>query len=491
MAGIPKVKITFDADFDELKRGISGAQTEVSSFSSKMGKFGKMAGAAFAAAGAAALSYAGVLLVQGVKSAMADEKAQESLATSLRNVTGATDSQIKSVEDQILKTSLLTGITDDELRPSFERLLRSTQNVSEAQKLQNLAIDVAAGSHKSLQAVTEALSKAHDGNFAALKKLGVPLDENIIKTKDFDAAQAALAATFGGQASAQADTFAGKMQRLKVAFDEGKETVGSYVLSGLTPLVSGLVNNVIPQIAALSSTLGEQLKPAFEQASTFLTETLIPAFQAIWSFLVDYVIPTVGDILVPVIEGLWGAFTKVSDTIKANEDNLKPLYTLFKAVATFVRDILAPVLGTVLKTALSVVGSVLSGLISGFASLVGFIGDVVSGIRSIINLVASNPLVKGISNVISSVFGGARAAGGSVSAGKSYLVGEQGAEMFVPNTSGTIVPNGALAGTGGGSTINLTVNGAIDPEGTARTIIDVLNRSQSRGTLGAGKLSFA
>lgn len=490
MAGIPKVKITFDADFDELKRGISGAQTEVSSFSSKMGKFGKMAGAAFAAAGAAALAYAGTLLVQGVKSAMEDEKAQTALATSLKNVTGATDTQIKAVEDQILKTSLLTGVTDDELRPSLSRLLRSTQDVGEAQKLQNLALDVAAGSGKSLQAVSEALAKAHDGNFAALKKLGVPLDDNIVKTKDFDAAQAALAATFGGQASAQADTFAGKMQRLKVAFDEGKETVGSYVLNGLTPLVSGLVNNVIPQIAELSSTLGEKLKPAFEGASTFLTETLIPAFQAIWAFLVDYVIPTVGDILVPIIQGLYGAFNKVSETIKNNEENLKPLYTLFKAVATFVRDTLAPVLGTVLKTALTVVGSVLSGLISGFSKLVGFIGDVVSGIQSIINLVRNNPLVKGIGNVIDSVFGGARATGGSVSAGKSYLVGEKGAEMFVPNSSGTIVPNHALASSGG-STINLTVNGAIDPEGTARTIIDVLNRSQSRGTLGAGKLSFA
>jgi hypothetical protein len=39
--------------------------------------------------------------------------------------------------------------------------------------------------------------------------------------------------------------------------------------------------------------------------------------------------------------------------------------------------------------------------------------------------------------------------------------------------------------------INITVNGAIDAEGTARTIIDVLNRSSSRGTLGAGKLQFA
>ena len=122
MAGIPKVKITFDADFDELKRGVAGAQNEVQSFGDKMGKFGKLAGAAFAAASAAALAYAGVLLKQGVESAIADEQAQAKLATTLQNVTGATDAQIAAVEKQILNTSLLTGLTDDELRLALSDL---------------------------------------------------------------------------------------------------------------------------------------------------------------------------------------------------------------------------------------------------------------------------------------------------------------------------------------------------------------------------------
>jgi hypothetical protein len=58
MAGIPKVKITFDADFDELKKGIKGGQNEIESFGSKVGDFGKKAGLAFAAAGIAAAAYA-------------------------------------------------------------------------------------------------------------------------------------------------------------------------------------------------------------------------------------------------------------------------------------------------------------------------------------------------------------------------------------------------------------------------------------------------
>jgi len=484
MAGIPKVKITFDADFSDLSKGVNGAANEVEGFGSKLGKFGKVAGAAFAAAGAAAAAYAGKLLIDGVKSAIEDEKAQVALATSLKNVTGATDAQIAAVEDQITKTSLLTGVTDDELRPSFDRLLRSTQNVAEAQKLQTLALDVAAGSGKSLQAVSEALSKAHDGNFAALKKLGVPLDENIIKTKDFDAAQAALAATFGGQAAAQADTFAGKMQRLQVAFDEGKETVGSFVLDAITPLVSGFVNNVIPAISNVSDSIGKNLKPVFADIAIFVRDQLIPALKNIWDFLVNVLVPSIIKTVTPIINGLKSAFGSVASAVENNSEKLEPFFNLLKNIAEFIIKYVAPAIGTVLGAALKAVGAILGGLISGFAQVLGVIEGVVSAIRTLVSLVASNPVVKGISGLISSAFGGARASGGSVTGGKSYLVGEQGAEMFVPNTSGTIVPNSALGGSGG-STINLTVNGAIDPEGTARTIVDVLNRSFSRGTLGA------
>jgi hypothetical protein len=49
----------------------------------------------------------------------------------------------------------------------------------------------------------------------------------------------------------------------------------------------------------------------------------------------------------------------------------------------------------------------------------------------------------------------ARAIGGSVSRGSPYMVGERGPEMFIPNSSGSIVPNDKM---GGGSTNNIVVN---------------------------------
>jgi hypothetical protein len=486
---IPKVKITFDADLDGLRKGVNGASTEVKGFGDKVEKFGKMAGAAFLAAGAAATAYAGKLLVDGVKSAIADEAAQAKLATTLENVTGATTKQIAAVESQITKTSLLTGLTDDELRPSFERFVRATGDSDAALKLQATAIDVAAGSGKSLEAVTNAMAKAAEGNTASLAKLGIGLTSAELATMSMDEITAALANTFGGQASEKADTFAGKMDRLKVAFDEGKETVGSFVLDAITPMVTGFVDKVIPTIQALAEELGPKLTPIFITLRDYIQDYVIPTFTAIWSFITEYVIPAIGSVLTPIIDGLRIAFEKVAGKIAENEEKLKPLKGLLEAIAKVVRDVVAPVIGKVLGTAFNVLGTAISAVIDLFSSLVDIVDKAFASMKAIVNFVRNNPVTQKIGGVIDSVFGGGRANGGPVASGTSYVVGERGPELFVPNTAGTIVPNG---GTGGrGNTINLTVNGAIDAEGTARTIIDVLNRSTSRGTLGAGQFSYS
>ena len=464
MAGIPKVKITFDADFDELKRGVKGAEAEVQGFGDKMGKFGKMAGAAFAVAGAAALAYGAVLLKQGVESAIADEAAQAKLATTLQNVTNATDAQIAAVESQILQTSLLTGLTDDELRPSFERFVRATKDSDEALKLQKVAIDVAAGSGKSLEAVTNAMAKAAEGNTGALSKLGVGLTAAQLKTMDLDDITKSLADTFGGQAAAKADTFAGKLDILKNAFNEGKETVGSFVLDAITPMINTIVNTVIPAVSGFINSVGG-------------TDGLTNAFKTY--------IDLIKNIFQPVLEGFKFAFDQIKNAVMGNKDE-------FEALFKFLKDFVAPLLGGVLKLAIQGIGIALGVvintvgiLVNGFQSLFSIVKSVVGAIQSLISLVANNPVVSGISGAISSAFGGFRANGGSVSAGKSYVVGERGAEMFVPSSNGTIVPNGGM-----GSTFNITVNGAIDAEGTARTIVDVLNRSNARGTLGANRFAL-
>jgi phage-related protein len=485
---IPKVKITFDADLDGLRKGVNGASNEVQGFGDRVAKFGKMAAAAFAAAGVAAVAYAGKLLVDGVKSAIADEAAQAKLATTLENVTGATNAQIAAVESQITKTSLLTGLTDDELRPSFERFVRATKDADQALKLQAVAIDVAAGSGKSLEAVTNAMSKAAEGNAGSLAKLGVGLTAAQLKTMSMEEITAQLAATFGGQASEQADTFQGKMQRLQVAFDEGKESVGSFLLDAITPMVSGFVNSVIPAVQKLAEELGPKLTPIFIALRDYIQNYVIPTFTAIWSFITEFVIPAIGSVLTPIIDGLRSAFEKVTAKIAENESKLKPLKALLEVIAKVIRDVVAPVIGTILGRAFDTLGTAISFVIGLFSNLVNVVNSAFNAIRNIVNFIKNNPVTQAVGGAIDNIFGGGRANGGPVKSGTSYVVGERGPELFVPNTSGKIIPNG---GSGGGSTINLTVNGAIDAEGTARTIIDVLNRSTSRGTLGAGQFSYS
>lgn len=485
MAGSRTLKLSILADVDDLKKKLNAGSTEVEGFGSKLGDFSKKAGIAFAAAGAAAAAYAGKLLVDGVKAAVEDEKAQAALATTLKNVTSATDSQIAAVEKYITQTSLAKGVTDDQLRPSLDRLLKSTGDVAEAQRLQTLALDVAAGSGRSLESVSAALGRAYDGNTGALGRLGVGLSSAELKTMSFDEITKTLSQTFAGQATVQAETFSGKLDRLKIALDEGKETVGSFVLDAITPLVTLFVEKVIPVIQDLATNIGEDLKPVFEDISTFFTETLIPIFKEWWSFLTETVIPGIKKTVQPIIEGLFTAFSKIAKSIKDNEDNLRPLFNLFKNVATFVSEKLAPAIGTILGTALRVVGTLVSGLVTGFSKLVGLINGVVSAIKTLIDLVKNNPLVKGIGNVISNTFGGGRAAGGSVNAKTAYTVGENGPELFVPNTSGRIIPN---LGNGGGVVINVYAPSVIDEQGFTRAVIDALNTSERRSGAGSSQL---
>jgi hypothetical protein len=454
--GSRTLKLSILGDVDNLKKSLQTANADVEQSSSRIGDFGKKAGLAFAAAGVAAAAYAGKLLIDGVKSAIEDEKAQAKLATTLQNVAGATNGQIAATEDYITKTSLAVGVTDDELRPSLERLARATKDVGEAQKLQTLALDIAAGSGKSLEAVSNALAKGFEGNSAALGKLGIGLSAAELKTMSFDEVTAALSDTFKDQASIQADTFAGKMNRLNIAINEGKETVGAFVLDAITPLVSTIVNDVVPRIGEFASSIGQNLGPVFKDFTAFFTDTLIPIFRVWWELLSTIIIPGIIKTVTPIVQGLFSAFSSIAKAIKANEENLKPLFDLFVTVAKFVYTTLGPAIGTVLGGAFKLLGDIIGGVI-------GLIGKVVSSITNAINLVSSLASKIASLPLIGSLFG----------------------------TDSISRPSMSSSSQSSQTVINLNVTGALDSEGTARTVVNTLNDSFYRGTLGAGALVSA
>ena len=430
------------ADVDNFTKNLNKADGEVTSFGDKVSGFGKKAGIAFAVAGAAAAAYAGKLLVDGVQSAIADAAAQEKLAKTLENVTGATNAQIAATEAYITKTSLAFGVTDDELRPSLERLARATGDVKSAQELQTIALDVAAGSGKSLEAVTNAMARAAEGNTAALSKLGIGLTAAELKTMSMEQITAKLADTFENQASVKADTFQGKLDRLKIAFDEGKETVGSFVLDAITPMVDFIVQKVLPGVQAFIDSIGGEKG----------IKSALGAF-----------ISAAKSIFIPVFQGIKSAFETIKDAVEANKEE-------FKTLLDFIQKYVAPFLGGVFKLAIQGIGIAIAVVVTQVSALI-------SGFQKVIEFGSK------VGSFVGGLFGGGRATGGPVMQGTTYLVGEQGPELFTPSSSGSIIPNNALGRSG--STINITVNGAIDSESTARQIVRILNDSSARGTLGS------
>ncbi len=270
------------ADIDNLQKGLAKADNEIQGFGQKVGEFGKKVAAAFAVAAAAAAAYAGKLAVDGVKSAIEDEQAQLRLAAALKTATGATNAQIVATEDYIRQTQLATGITDNELRASFQRLSVSTKDVTQSQKLLTLAIDVSKGTGKELGTVVEALSKAYEGQDTRLARLGIGLSQADLKAMDFTETTKALTNLYGGAAAANAETFQGRIDRLKQAFEEAKEEIGYRLLPFIERFVNLIVNQVVPKLqefARYFDPIKQAIKDnqeAFDAFGRFLTDVIIP-----------------------------------------------------------------------------------------------------------------------------------------------------------------------------------------------------------------------
>ena len=244
------LKLSILADVDDLKKKLGEADNAVESNASKISEFGKKAAAAFAVAAAAAVAYGTKLAIDGVKAAIEDEQAQLRLAAALKSATGATEGQIQATEDYILKTSLATGVADEQLRPAFQRLAVSTKDVNEAQKLLNLSLDIAKGRGLDLETVANALGRAQDGNTTALGRLGLGLSKAELSTLSFTEVQQKLSDLYGGAAAANAETFQGKIDRLKVGFDEAKEALGVALLPQVERFIGFLNQTGIPTLNA-------------------------------------------------------------------------------------------------------------------------------------------------------------------------------------------------------------------------------------------------
>ena len=235
------------ADTDKLRRGLNDADRSLSGFGKSLSG---LLGPALIGATAAAGAFAVAIGVEGVQAALADEAAITKLNKTLENL--GFDAVSDEVQKFVDTTQMATGVSDDQLRPSLNRLLLATNDVSEAQSGLTLALDIAAGTGRTVEQVSNSLGKAYEGNVGALAKLGVGLDSATLKSMSMSEITTALSSKFGGQAAAAAETYQGKIDRLNIAVDEAKETIGYALLNALDS-----VSNAFGGVGGLQEGIGQ------------------------------------------------------------------------------------------------------------------------------------------------------------------------------------------------------------------------------------------
>jgi hypothetical protein len=307
-----------------------------------------------------AIAALGAVAFDAVKAFAEDEAAAEKLGLTLQNVTYATDAQIASVEQFITKTSMAAAVADDELRPALDKLVRGTGDVAQAQDLLTLALDVSAGTGKDLGAVSDALSKAYNGNFTALKKLDPALASLIEEGADADEVFGRLGATFKNQASTAANTTSGQMKNLSIQMGEFKESIGA--------AVAPLANKLLPSLLKLAD---------FVKNNT----TLVVILGGVVGGL------AIAIVAVNAATTAWAATTKAFAAIQAAFNAIllaNPIFLIAAAIVAAIAVLVA------LQMKFDIFGKAIDGLKAGFMAWWGVVqfvfGAVKTGFAELANL---------------------------------------------------------------------------------------------------------
>jgi hypothetical protein len=390
MAKSAIIKVVALADVARLTSGMKKGSESVKTFQQSAGaSMGKFAAKAGIVVGAVSLVVAG--LTKLTKVAIDDAKSQATLAKSMQNTVGATAGQIAESEKFIKTLQTKTSIVDDQLRPSYATLVRSTKDVTQAQSLLTLATDISAGTGKDLGMVTQALAKAYNGQYASLNKL-IP---GISKAKD---PMAQLQKQFSGMAEAAANT--DPLAKMKIIFDELAETLGATLI----PVFSGLVNAITPMVETLTpiiTALFEKIAPILSKIigplAGFLTklmEDLAP--------LVDLVLELVSvlmDLFAPILDVVGMIIGEVANALVSLIKPFVPLIkdivpvfvTLLKLIMISLKpmmkviELLSGLIGEGLTAAFELLTPVLEGINYALEQMTGFLDKVISGATDAVN----------------------------------------------------------------------------------------------------------
>lgn len=254
--------------------------------------------------------------------------------------------------------------------------------------------------------------------------------------------------------------FASDLVNKSGAFDVVKDAI-----RGLTGVMSGnneTVNQWRENIAKVVTVIGSYLQPHLQALWNNIRDDLMPTFQRFWKEILEPMIPVLGVLLVAAIRGVINALNILVD-----------IQEFFMDQIIRVKDT-AVTQWNIMADGVNIIKNAISSVRDWFNNLPDWIRTALTAVTAIITApftAAFKVIIDGINEVkrrVSDIGGGAanlgqrildplgifRAAGGPVSGGSPYIVGEQGPELFVPGQGGSIVPNHQM---GGGGTVNITI----------------------------------
>jgi hypothetical protein len=171
------------------------------------------------------------------------------------------------------------GVADNQLIPAYEQLLTTTRSLAASQNLTNIAMDIAARQGISVTEAADALSKAYLGNTKSIGALGLGISKATLASGDFSKILKEITGITKGAASTAANTFAGKLARIKVAADQAKESIGAGLVEALMQITN---SQDIEQLQTKIINFGESAAAVLTKMGKLISDniTLLKVFGA-------------------------------------------------------------------------------------------------------------------------------------------------------------------------------------------------------------------
>jgi uncharacterized membrane protein YgcG len=531
MAASRTLKLSILADVDQLKKSLGAADKSVGSSADKMRDFGKKAALALAAAGAAAVAFAAKAIQAGEAASTANARIAQ-INESMGLFGASTDEVTNRLISYAEATARATGIDTNAIKATQAKLLTFKELAASAGELggefdraTQAAIDLGAAGFGTAEMNAVALGKALNDpikGITALSRSGVTFTEveqerikTLVASNKVSEAQILILEAIETQVGGTALATANASDRIKVGFTQVQERIGLALLPAFEKLTAFLLDKVFP---------------AFEQK-------VLPIVRKITEFIETRLVPILQRYLVPILDQVRLAFTNVSSAVKDNESPLGALLTMFKTIFDFAQKYLVPILKNQLGSAIAGIGIAFKLVLKIVAPIIEIVAKAITGLFKLIDraLEKINGLIKAYNSIpflpnIPTIPSSSRSSGSNTVPSSSLPFG--GASLGGSGSSGGGGGSGSGGGSGGGNAIaavvaaaatsaavkvniprgaipsgfdvaaarrgeergnvvnNITVNGAIDSEGTARTIVKTINDSYYRGTGGSSQFAI-